>query len=297
MSATALILALSGAFVHAAWNLALAGEPDVHAATAVAVVAGVVLLAPVALADWRLEAEAWPYVAASAALELLYLALLATAYARAAAGFVYPTARGAAPVFVLLIGVLALGQDVSGVAAAGVAAVAAGIVLVRGPSGPRGAADLALALAIGGCIAGYTLVDQEGVGHASTPAYLLMVFVFAGAGYVAGAWRARGGAALRGAVSRADGPRRRGVLRRLRAHARGAEGGAGRRGGGGARDERRHRRRLAGAERARARDRVARRRRRGGRVRRRADQRRRRRMIRSAIWRASGTPAAITAAA
>ena len=201
MPATALILALAGAFVHAAWNLALAGEPDVHAATAVAVVAGVVLLAPVALADWRLEADAWPYVAASAALELLYLALLATAYARAAAGFVYPTARGAAPVFVLLIGVLALGQDVSGLAAAGVAAIAAGIVLVRGPSGPRGAADLALALAIGCCIAGYTLVDQKGVGHASTPTYLLLVFVFAGAGYVAGAWRARGGAALRSAVS------------------------------------------------------------------------------------------------
>jgi drug/metabolite transporter (DMT)-like permease len=199
--ATALILALAGAFVHAAWNLALAGEPDVHAATAAAVVAGVVLLAPVALADWRLEADAWPYVAASAALELLYLALLATAYARAAAGFVYPTARGAAPVFVLLIGVLALGQVVSGLAAAGVAAIAAGIVLVRGPSGPRGAADLALALAIGGCIAGYTLVDQKGVGHASTPTYLLLVFVFAGAGYVAGAWRARGAAALRAAVS------------------------------------------------------------------------------------------------
>ncbi|MET0769416.1 MAG: hypothetical protein ABW081_05870, partial [Solirubrobacteraceae bacterium] len=201
MPATALILALAGAFVHAAWNLALAGEPDVHAATAVAVVAGVVLLAPVALADWRLEADAWPYVAASAALELLYLALLATAYARAAAGFVYPTARGAAPVFVLLIGVLALGQDVSGLAAAGVAAFAGWIVLGRGPCGPRGAADLALALAIGGCIAGYTLVDQKGVGHASTPTYLLLVFVFAGAGYVAGAWRARGGAALRSAVS------------------------------------------------------------------------------------------------
>ncbi len=201
MTATALILALSGAFVHAAWNLALAGEPDVHAATAVAVVAGVVLLAPVALVDWRLEAGAWPYVAASAGLELLYLGLLATAYGRAAAGFVYPTARGAAPVFVLLIGVLAVGHEVSGAAAAGVAVVAAGIVLVRGPSGPRSAADLVLALAIGACIAGYTLVDQEGVRHASTAAYLLAVFVVAGAGYVAGAWRSRGGAALRRAVS------------------------------------------------------------------------------------------------
>ena len=201
MPATALILALAGAFVHAAWNLALAGEPDVHAATAVAVVAGVVLLAPVAVAGWRLEPAAWPYVAASAALELLYLALLATAYGRAAAGFVYPTARGAAPVFVLLAGVLVLGQQLGALAAAGVGVVAAGIVLVRGPSGPAGAGDLALALAIGGCIAGYTLVDQEGVSHASTPAYLLAVFAAVAPGYVAGVWRSRGGAAIRAAVS------------------------------------------------------------------------------------------------
>jgi drug/metabolite transporter (DMT)-like permease len=199
--ATALILALAGAFVHAAWNLALAGEPDVHAATAVAVVAGVIVLAPVAIADWELEPAAWPYVAASAALELLYLALLATAYGRAAAGFVYPTARGTAPVFVLLAGVLVLGQQLGALAAAGVGVVAVGIVLVRGPSGPAGARDLALALAIGGCIAGYTLVDQEGVGHASTPAYLLAVFAAVAPGYVAGVWRSRGGAAIRAAVS------------------------------------------------------------------------------------------------
>ena len=161
MPATALILALAGAFVHAAWNLALAGEPDVHAATAVAVVAGVVLLAPVAVAGWRLEPAAWPYVAASAALELLYLALLATAYGRAAAGFVYPTARGAAPVFVLLAGVLVLGQQLGALAAAGVGVVAAGIVLVRGPSGPAGAGDLLseldLAIASFTTLSGYAL--------------------------------------------------------------------------------------------------------------------------------------------
>ena len=187
MSATALILTLSGAIV--------------HAATAVAVLAGVVLLVPVALPWWRLEAAAWPYVAASAALELLYLALLATAYSRAAAGFVYPTARGAAPVFVLLAGVLALGHTVPALAAAGVAVIASGIVLVRSPVGPRGAADLALALAVGGCIAGYTLVDQEGITHASTASYLLAVFALAAVGYVGAAWRSRGARAIRAAVS------------------------------------------------------------------------------------------------
>jgi drug/metabolite transporter (DMT)-like permease len=201
MPATALILALAGAFVHAAWNLALAGEPDTHAATAVAIAAGMVFLVPVALADWELDAGAWPYVAGSAALELAYLALLATAYGRAAAGFVYPTARGAAPVFVLLAGAVLLGQHVGAAAAAGVGVVAAGILLVRGASGPRGGGDLALALAVGACIAGYTLIDQEGLEHASTPAYLLAVFVFVSAGYVGGVWRVRGGAAVRAAVS------------------------------------------------------------------------------------------------
>jgi drug/metabolite transporter (DMT)-like permease len=200
--ATALILALSGAFVHAAWNLALAREPDTHAATAVAIAAGMVALVPVALADWQLDAGVWPYVAGSAALELAYLALLATAYGRAAAGFVYPTARGAAPVFVLLAGVLLLGQHLGAAAACGVVVVAAGIVLVRGARGPQGVGDLALALAIGACIAGYTLIDQEGLEHASTPAYLLVVFVFVSAGYVGGVWRVRGGDAVRAAVSR-----------------------------------------------------------------------------------------------
>ena len=200
--------------------------------------------------------------------------------------------------FVLLIGVLALGQDVSGAAAAGVAVVAAGIVLVRGPSGPRGAADLALALAIGGCIAGYTLVDQEGVGHASTPAYLLMVFVVRRRRLrrrrVAGARRrgaapapspcapcspARGSSSPTGSRS----PRCKEAPAAAVAAVREtsvviAVGWLA----------------LSGRERVTG---VARRAARWRSRRRRADQRRRRRMSRSAIWRASGSPAASTAAA
>ena len=170
-------------------------------------VAGVVLLAPVALADWRLEAGAWPYVAASAALELLYLALLATAYARAAAGFVYPTARGAAPVFVLLIGVLALGQDVSGARSRG---RRDGRGRDRARARPERAARRAPTSRWRSPSAAASPATRSSTRRASAtpprPAYLLMVFVV----------RRR-----RLRRRRVAGARRRGPApRRLRAHGR-----------------------------------------------------------------------------
>ena len=62
-----------------------------------------VVFAPVAALTWDVDGSAWPYIAASAALELAYFALLAAAYERADLSFVYPIARGAAPVLVLVV--------------------------------------------------------------------------------------------------------------------------------------------------------------------------------------------------
>jgi drug/metabolite transporter (DMT)-like permease len=169
----ALGLALAAAFVHAAWNLILAREEDSQAATAVALPAGMLLLAPFSLAFWDVQAEALPYAAASAVLELAYLFLLARAYDRAALSVVYPVARGSAPVIVLLVTVAFLGEPVTLIATAGVVLVAAGILLVRG-EGKADAAGVLAGLAIGLTIAGYTLTDASGVDHASAVPYLLL---------------------------------------------------------------------------------------------------------------------------
>src|SRR5471030_940848 len=59
----------------------------------------------------------------------------------------------------------ALGGRISALGVLGVLLVAAGIVLVRGLANPGGPRDLALALAVGGCIASYTLVDKRGIIH------------------------------------------------------------------------------------------------------------------------------------
>lgn len=201
MPVSALLLALAAAVVHAAWNLLLSDAEDIHSSTAVAVGTGVVVFAPVAALSWRLHTAAVPYMAASSALETIYLVLLATAYSVAAMSFVYPIARGSAPVVVLLISLVALGTSVSGEAALGVLVVAFGIVLVRGVRMAARARDLILALSVGACIAGYTLVDKHGIRHGNPIAYLELVFTGMAIAYVAGVWRLSGPAALRGAMN------------------------------------------------------------------------------------------------
>lgn len=202
MPISALLLALAAAVVHATWNLLLSDEEDTHAASAVALVCGTVVFVPVALINWRIDSAAVPYVAGSSALELAYLALLATGYSVAAMSFIYPIARGSAPVLVLVAGVIAVGATVSAPAAVGVVVVAVGIVLVRGLGASGRPRDLGLALAVGACIAGYTLVDKHGIVHAAPLTYLLIVLGVPAIVYALGVWRVRGATALRAAVNR-----------------------------------------------------------------------------------------------
>jgi drug/metabolite transporter (DMT)-like permease len=201
MPVSALLFALAAAVVHATWNLLLSGTEDTHSASAVALVVGTLVFLPVAVIGWRFSSSAVPYIAASSALELIYLVLLATAYSVAAMGFVYPIARGSAPVLVLIAGAVVTGTRVSWLAAVGVLLVAVGIVLVRGVRQAGRPRDLALALSVGVCIAGYTLVDKHGIVRAAPLAYLEVVFGLTAVVYVFGVWRVRGTAGLRTAIS------------------------------------------------------------------------------------------------
>jgi drug/metabolite transporter (DMT)-like permease len=202
MPLTALVLALGAAFLHAFWNLLLARARDVETATAVALVAGIVAFAPVAAIAWDVEAQAWPYLAVTSVLQLLYFILLAAAYGRAELSFVYPVARGAAPVIVLLAGVVVVGNDTSAVEVCGVLVIAAGVLLVRGIGGHARGVDFALALAVAACIASYTLVDKHGIRYASPVVYQEVSMIPATIGFVL-LTRARRGA---GAIRRALGP-------------------------------------------------------------------------------------------
>ena len=190
MPVTALVLALTAAFVHALWNLLLARARDTEAATAVALLVAVVAFAPVAAVAWRVDWAVWPFVVATGAFELAYFALLAAAYRRSELSLVYPLARGTAPVLVLGLGA-ATGFGASWLQGLGVVLVGAGVVLVRG-LGRGGAGGVGVALAIAGCIAAYTLIDKRGLRHAGPIPYLELSMIGPSLVYAGAVVAARG---------------------------------------------------------------------------------------------------------
>ena len=200
MPASALALALGAAVLHAFWNLVIAGARDIEAATAVALVTGVLVFAPVSVLAWDAELEVWPYLVATSLLQLTYFVLLAAAYGRAEMSFVYPIARGSAPVLVLLVGALLLSQEASGAQVAGVLLVAGGVLLVRGVGGRASTADLGLALAVAACIAAYTLLDKHGIRYASPVVYQELSMIPVAVAFLALTLHRRGRHAVRGAM-------------------------------------------------------------------------------------------------
>jgi drug/metabolite transporter (DMT)-like permease len=162
---------------------------------------GVAAFAPLAALTWRVEAAAIPYIVASALLELGYFAFLAAAYRASDVGLVYPVARGSAPVLALAGAVLVMGRPTSAGQIAGVVAVALGILLVCGIGVTDASSDrrgVLLALVTAVFIAGYTLVDKEGLEHAAAIPYIELVLVGPALVYGVVVLRWKGAAALRG---------------------------------------------------------------------------------------------------
>jgi drug/metabolite transporter (DMT)-like permease len=202
VSGGALALALGAAFLHALWNVLLAGSRDSVAAAGALLLFGAAWLAPAAALFGDLSAEALPYVAASCALEVLYFVLLARAYRSGELGVVYPTARGSAPVLVLAAGVLGLGTGVSGLGVVGILLVATGVLAVgfRRSSPDLLSRDALIGLAIGTTIAAYTLVDSEGLDHADPLPYLFLVAAVSAVAYNGGLLASGRGPDLRKAL-------------------------------------------------------------------------------------------------
>ncbi len=134
MPLPALALVLCAAFLHAFWNLVIArvpGHPGSDRRRAGHRCPGRAAAGDHPLGTVR--AEAWPYIAASSALELLYFWLLTTAYRRAEMSLVYPIAvREVSVVIGTGLAVAVLRERVSPGRAAGSVVVVAGVALVVG---------------------------------------------------------------------------------------------------------------------------------------------------------------------
>ncbi|WP_433788430.1 hypothetical protein [Actinoplanes sp. CA-252034] len=165
----ALVLVLASAFVHALWNVLFARQSRGVAALAVTNAAGLVVWAPVALARWRVEAEAWPYLLVSAACQVYYLVVLRRAYTRVPAHTVYPVARGLGPVLVLAA-TTAGGAPVPWSAFLAVALISTGIATTA--TGAVNGRVLAAAFPVAVSAAAYPFVAGYGLRHADPATYL-----------------------------------------------------------------------------------------------------------------------------
>lgn len=182
MSLTVFEIVLVAAVLHASWNaIVKAGKNTVLTmvlVTASAALWAVVLL-PVLPSP---RPESWPYIALSAALQIVYFALVARIYRIADMSQTYPIMRGAAPLIVALAGTLFLDEALSSSAWLGVCIICSGILIMLWSGGQKSREGLILALLNALVISGYTLVDGIGVRLSAAPAsYTLWIFLITGA--------------------------------------------------------------------------------------------------------------------
>jgi drug/metabolite transporter (DMT)-like permease len=163
MSGVAIGLALFAAILHAAWNAFLRTGSDrlrtvtIMSFSSTGVAIALALYAPLP------PASAWPYIAASAVLQVGYSLFLVAAYRQGELGQIYPIVRGSVPLLVTLGGFLLADEHLTLPQAAGVLLVAGGIVSLAFGQNRASRASILYALATGTIIAGYATVDAIGV--------------------------------------------------------------------------------------------------------------------------------------
>lgn len=171
---------LFAALLHAAWNAIVKAGSDTLLTT-ILVAGFAALLAGLALPFLEPPAApSWPYIAASAILQIIYFWLLARNYQVADLSRSYPLMRGCAPLIVAVVSVWWVGERLTATTWAGIAIICAGILCMAGP-GRAGRRGLGLALGNACIIATYTLVDGVGARLSGAPAaYTLWIFLLAG---------------------------------------------------------------------------------------------------------------------
>lgn len=185
MSTTVVLVVLLSALIHASWN-ALVKLGDDKLLNTVLVASGCGLIGAVALPFLPPPAiESWPYLAASAVIQVLYFLLLAAAYRTGDMGQAYPLMRGTAPLLVAVASGPLIGEALPFGRWVGIALISGGVLslafertdlLVR----QRKAIGFALANAVVICC--YTLVDGVGVRLSGAPAaYTLWIFLMSSA--------------------------------------------------------------------------------------------------------------------
>ncbi len=193
MSPLVFALVVGSASLHVLWNGLVKSCDDKASFIWLTSVVGCLLLLPVLIVHELFSvqgvcAAAVGWAALSGFFEALYAILLFSAYRYGDLSVVYPLSRGMAPIVLMMLGGVLLGDSVSAGSAAAVAVVVSGVVMVALSGKPTDewleclrSPELLLSLATGCMIAGYHLVDRRAMTMAAAPSawiYLCLMHLF-----------------------------------------------------------------------------------------------------------------------
>jgi len=171
MSLPVFLAVLLAALLHAAWNAALRMRARKLTAMLILSMGQAAIGLAVALTQPLPGPEIWPWLIASGLVHTAYQLFLALAYEHGDLSRVYPIARGAAPLIVLVAGAVLLSDQPDRAEIFGILVLGAGIIAMT--RGVRHAGEsvrlVPLALCSAAATAAYTMVDGTGARLSGQP--------------------------------------------------------------------------------------------------------------------------------
>ena len=182
VSEYALTILLVAAVLHATWNFLLKKAENKMIVTSWALLVSAACALPIILVGPRIPIAVLPYAILSAMFEAAYYLTLAYAYGVGEFSMVYPTARGTAPLLIVVWSMVFLGQTPSMLGAAGIGLMVIGIITIGNASKKAGAIHFlnwpfAVALSVALTISAYTIVDGKAAHLANPISYIALVFL------------------------------------------------------------------------------------------------------------------------
>lgn len=190
MSGIALVIVLFSAFLHAGWNYLLKKSERKIVFIWWFLLMAMVIYLPVFLFIYpgaSITSAGWLCIVTTGIIHGVYFLCIGGAYQRGEFSLVYPLARGSGPLFVPILAVILIGEEISLLGVMGIVLIIGGIYCIhlRSFSGAaflepfralRGGASL-WAISTGFTIAFYSLVDKVGVRLVYPPIYIYLMFV------------------------------------------------------------------------------------------------------------------------
>lgn len=167
--------------MHAGWNATIkVGSDPLVTATHMTLFSGLIAFCCLPLVAVPKQ-EAWPWLALSIAIHVVYRLMVVNAYRVGDMAQVYPIMRGAAPMMTAVASIALVGERISATGFLGVSVLSLGVLMISAKGGRVGDVNrtaVAFALVSALCTCAYSLADGIGARvNGSGPSYALWLAV------------------------------------------------------------------------------------------------------------------------